>query len=38
VRAPFRIDVSAVGTFQPSPFDKRELSTQVGFAFEPKPG
>jgi hypothetical protein len=34
VRAPFRIDVSAVGTFQPSQYDLRQLSAQVGFGFE----
>jgi hypothetical protein len=34
-RVPFRIDVSAIGTFQPSQYDQRQLSAQVGFAFEP---
>jgi hypothetical protein len=34
-RAPYRIDLSAVGTFQPSEFDQRELSAQVTFGFEP---
>jgi len=33
-RAPFRVEVTAVGTFQPSPFDQRQLSAQVGFGFE----
>jgi hypothetical protein len=32
-RAPFRIDVTAVGTFQPSQFDQRELSAQVTYGF-----
>jgi hypothetical protein len=36
VRTPFRIDVSAVGTFQPSPSDQRQLSAQLAFGFEPK--
>jgi hypothetical protein len=35
-RTPYRIDVSAVGTFQPSQYDLRELSAQVSFGFEPK--
>jgi hypothetical protein len=34
VAPPFRIDVSANGTFQPSEFDPRQLSAQVGFGFE----
>jgi hypothetical protein len=34
VRPPFRVDVHAVGTFQPSDFDPRQLSAQVGFSFE----
>jgi hypothetical protein len=34
---PFRIDVTAVGTFQPSQYDQRQLSAQVGFAFGPGP-
>jgi hypothetical protein len=34
VAPPFRIDVSADGTFQPSEFDPRQLSAQVGFGFE----
>jgi hypothetical protein len=34
VRTPFRIDVSAVGTFQPSPSDQRQLSAQLAFGFE----
>ncbi|HEY6962601.1 MAG TPA: hypothetical protein VI408_11985 [Gaiellaceae bacterium] len=33
-RAPYRIDLSAVGTFQPSEFDQRQLSAQVSFGFE----
>jgi hypothetical protein len=36
VRPPFRIDLTAVGTFQPSPYDLRQLSAQVGFGFEPQ--
>jgi hypothetical protein len=36
VRTPFRVDVSAVGTFQPSPSDLRQLSAQLAFGFEPK--
>jgi hypothetical protein len=36
VRTPFRVDVSAVGTFQPSPSDQRQLSAQLAFGFEPK--
>jgi hypothetical protein len=32
-KAPYRIDVTAVGTFQPSEFDQRELSAQVTFGF-----
>jgi hypothetical protein len=35
-RTPYRIDVSAVGTFQPSQSDLRQLSAQVTFGFEPK--
>jgi hypothetical protein len=35
VRPPFRIDASAVGTFQPSPYDLRQLSVQIAFGFEP---
>ncbi len=35
-RAPYRIDVRAVGTFQPSQYDLRQLSAQVGFGFEPR--
>jgi len=34
-RTPYRIDVSAVGTFQPSQFDQRQLSTQITYGFEP---
>ncbi len=34
--APFRIDVTARGTFQPSQYDQRELSAQVAFGFVPK--
>jgi hypothetical protein len=33
-RTPYRIDISAVGTFQPSQYDLRELSAQVTFGFE----
>lgn len=33
VRPPFRIDLSASRTFQPSESDRRELSAQVGFGF-----
>jgi hypothetical protein len=33
-RPPFRIDVTARGTFQPSEFDQRQLSAQVTFGFE----
>ena len=36
VRTPFRVDVSAVGTFQPSPSDQRQLSAQLAFGFERK--
>jgi hypothetical protein len=32
-KAPYRIDVTAVGTFQPSQFDQRELSAQVTYGF-----
>jgi len=35
VRPPFRIDLSATRTFQPSESDRRELSAQVSFGFEP---
>ena len=35
VRTPFRIDVSAIGTFEPSLYDQRQLSAQVGFGFVP---
>lgn len=34
-RTPYRIDVSADGTFQPSQYDPRQLSAQVGFGFTP---
>jgi hypothetical protein len=34
-RAPYRIDVSAVGAFQPSQYDQRNLSAQISFGFEP---
>ena len=34
-RAPYRIDVTANRTFQPSEFDQRQLSAQVTFGFEP---
>jgi hypothetical protein len=33
VRLPIRIDVTATGTFQPSAYDPRHLSTQIGFGF-----
>ena len=36
VSTPFRADVGAVGTFQPSQYDQRQLSAQVSFGFEPK--
>lgn len=35
-RAPFRLDLTADGTFQPSQYDLRNLSAQVTFGFEPK--
>ena len=35
VRPPFRIDVSANRTFQPSQYDPRQLSVKLGFGFEP---
>jgi hypothetical protein len=35
VTTPFRLDVSAQGTFQPSQYDLRQLSAQVGFGFTP---
>jgi hypothetical protein len=35
-QTPFRVDVSAVGTFQPSASDLRQLSAQVTFGFDPK--
>jgi hypothetical protein len=38
VRTPFRIDVDAIGTFQPSLYDQRQLSAQVGFDFRPAGG
>jgi len=34
VTTPFRLDVSARGTFQPSQYDLRQLSAQVGFGFQ----
>jgi hypothetical protein len=33
---PFRIDVTARGTFQPSQYDLRQLSAQVAFGFAPR--
>ena len=33
VTLPFRVDVTATGTFQPSIYDPRQLSAQVGFGF-----
>jgi hypothetical protein len=38
VSPPFRIDVSASRTFQPSESDQRQLSAQVAFGFEPAKG
>ena len=35
VRPPFRVDVSADRTFQPSQYDPRQLSVQIGFGFQP---
>lgn len=35
-RTPYRIDLSADGTFQPSIYDPRHLSAQVTFGFVPK--
>jgi hypothetical protein len=35
VTTPFRIDLSARGTFQPSASDLRQLSAQVTFGFKP---
>jgi hypothetical protein len=35
VSTPFRIDLTAVGTFQPSQYDLRQLSAQVTFGFKP---
>jgi hypothetical protein len=35
-RTPYRIDVTADGTFQPSEFDQRQLSAQITFGFEPR--
>ena len=35
VKPPFRIDLTASRTFQPSATDQRQLSAQVGFGFEP---
>ena len=32
---PYRIDITARGTFQPSQYDLRELSAQVAFGFKP---
>ncbi|MGZ4336595.1 MAG: hypothetical protein ACXVRA_04695 [Gaiellaceae bacterium] len=34
-RTPYRIDVTASRTFQPSQYDQRQLSAQVTFGFEP---
>jgi hypothetical protein len=36
VRPPFRIDLTAARTFQPSESDQRQLSAQVAFGFEPR--
>jgi hypothetical protein len=30
------MDLSANRTFQPSPYDQRQLSAQVTFGFEPR--
>jgi hypothetical protein len=35
---PFRVDVDAKGTFQPSQYDQRRLSVQIAYGFEPKRG
>jgi hypothetical protein len=35
-RPPYRVDVTAGKTFQPSESDRRELSAQVSFAFVPR--
>ena len=35
VEPPFRIDLTASRTFQPSATDQRQLSAQVGFGFRP---
>jgi len=35
-RPPYRIDLSANRTFQPSQYDLRQLSAQVTFGFEPR--
>ena len=35
-KTPYRIDLSAVGTFQPSQYDQRQLSAQVSFGFQPR--
>jgi hypothetical protein len=35
VDGPYRIDLTASSTFQPSQYDLRELSAQVTFGFEP---
>ena len=37
-QTPYRLDLSADGTFQPSQYDLRNLSAQVTFGFEPKKG
>lgn len=34
VRPPFRVDVSADRTFQPSQYDPRQLSVQISFGFD----
>jgi len=36
VRPPFHVDVSADRTFQPSQYDPRQLSVQIGFGFNPR--
>jgi len=35
VRLPYRVDVTADRTFQPSQYDPRQLSAQIGFGFVP---
>jgi len=35
VRTPYRIDVHATGFIPKGPYEQRDLSVQVSFAFEP---